>query len=224
MPQRREPDTSEHLHPATEKAYLAEASKYRAEARFATAEAKMAEIRLREEERLEALWDRPRYFFTKDVSGKSIRECIARLDEWDHNDPACDVEITFTSPGGDCISGFALWDYLMEYRRKGHHLTTHTLGMAASMAGVLLQAGDVRCMGAESFLLIHELASDWAVGKLGTIEDELDFLHKLQDRLWAVLAARSTLDADEVKARAQRRDWWLNATEALDLGFIDQII
>lgn len=225
MPKRGEPDISTELHPALEKSYAAEASMYRAIAREATAGAKITEIELRDAERAEALWNLPRYFFTKVVNQKSVRECMARLDEWDQNNPECDIEVTFTSPGGSCIAGLALWDYLMEFRRRGHYMITHTLGMAASMAGVLLQAGDKRCMGSESVLLIHDIADhENIMGNLGEAEDALTYMRKLQSRIYGILASRSTLSKDEISERAHRRDWWLDAPEALELGFIDQIL
>jgi ATP-dependent protease ClpP protease subunit len=225
MPQRKDPDTSERLDPVLAAAYKAEADKHKAEARYWTAEAEVAETFARKALRSESLRSNPRYFFTQEVDEVSIRKCMKRLDEWDHDFPDCDVEITFTSPGGNCIDGFALWDYLMEYRNKGHCLMTHTLGMAASMAGVLLQAGDRRYMGAESFLLIHNIATTGLpYSKIGEVEDELLFLKKLQDRFMNILASRSTLSVDEIKERADRRDWWLNSEEALALGFIDEVV
>ena len=47
----------------------------------------------------------------------------------------------------EVIAGLALYDFIQTLRRKGHKVTTVSYGMAASMAGILLQAGDVRVMG-----------------------------------------------------------------------------
>lgn len=245
MPPRKDPDLSENLDPVLSDAYKAEAEKlraeadffksgktdftasaarHRAEARYLTAAAQLDEIEVRKWERHESLRNAGRYFFTQEVDEDSIKKCMKRLDQWDYDDSACDVEVVFTSPGGSCIDGFALWDYLMEYRNRGHHLTTHTLGMAASMAGVLLQAGDVRKMGAESFLLIHEIAIDRIEGKIGVVEDDFILMKKLQDRFFDILSRRSTLDIEEIRIRALRRDWWLNSEEALELGFVDEVV
>lgn len=104
----------------------------------------------------------------------------------------------------------------------GHHLTTRTVGMAASMGGVLLQAGDWRVMAPESFLLVHEIAAG-AVGKIGEIEDEMKLLQKMSERILAIYASRSTLTAKAIATKWKRTDWWLNATEALELGLVDEI-
>src|SRR4051812_40560557 len=97
------------------------------------------------------------YRFDGHVDDKSVTSCMNQLDIWDRIDDGCNVEIVFTSPGGSVVDGLALWDYLAEFRRAGHFLTTHTRGYAASMAGILLQAGEVRAMGKESYLLIHQV-------------------------------------------------------------------
>jgi len=68
----------------------------------------------------------------------------------------------------------ALYDYVRGLRRQGHHVTTSSLGYAASMAGILLQVGDKRIMGAESWLLIHE-GSFGAVGSVGQVEDTVEW-------------------------------------------------
>ena len=63
------------------------------------------------------------------------------------------MEIVFSSPGGGIISGFELFDFMQDLRSKGHKITTGSLGYAASMAGILLQAGDVRWIGHQSWMI-----------------------------------------------------------------------
>jgi ATP-dependent protease ClpP protease subunit len=55
------------------------------------------------------------------------------------------------------------------------------------------------------------------------MEDDLAFFGRLRDRSAELLAARSRLSVKQIKLRWKKRDWWLSAEEALDLGFIDQI-
>lgn len=163
------------------------------------------------------------YVFDQVVGDKTVTACIHKLAEWSRNDPGCDIEIIFNSPGGSVIDGMALYDYICQVKRKGHTVTTNTLGMAASMAGVLLQVGDVRQMGSESYLLIHE-ASFTAGGSFGKVEDEVQFVKKIQERILAIFAAKSTLTARQIQTRWSRRDWWLSSDESLKLGFIDEIV
>ena len=80
------------------------------------------------------------YRFSKEVSYQSVQACMNKLTQWHRKDPKCPIEIVFSSPGGSIIDGFELFDFIQYLRGKGHTITTGSLGMAASMAGILLQA------------------------------------------------------------------------------------
>ena len=207
--------------------HRAEAAKAKADARADNIESERQEILLREARRKEAAElakdDHHRvYQFGDAVSGNSVRACIAKLSEWHRTDPACRIEIVFNSPGGSVIDGFALWDFLTELKANGHHLTTVCRGMAASMAGILLQAGDTRVVGSESVLLVHEI-SFGAGGKIGEVEDEVAFAKMLTQRVLRIFAARTKMSAAQIDRKWKRKDWWLDSDEALRLGFCDEI-
>lgn len=161
------------------------------------------------------------YEFTGHVTSTSAEYCMARLSMWrrENGDP---ITIRFSSPGGSVIDGLALFDYIQDVRRQGIHVTTSTLGMAASMACVLLQAGDDRVMGANAHILIHEVSSG-AIGKLSEMEDETKFTKRVNRRLYDILATRSKMGWRSIERRAKRKDWWLSSEEALHNGFCDRV-
>jgi ATP-dependent protease ClpP protease subunit len=118
----------------------------------------------------------------------------------------------------------ALFDVLQELRGKGHHITTGTYGWAASMAGILLQAGDLRYCGTESYILIHEVSS-FAMGKIGEIEDEVTFLNMMTARVINIFVKRSggKLKESVLKKNWNRKDWYVDSTQALELGIVDEV-
>jgi ATP-dependent Clp endopeptidase proteolytic subunit ClpP len=132
------------------------------------------------------------------------------------------MEIIFSSGGGSIVDGMALYDFIQDLRAQGHRITTSTLGIAASMAGILLQAGDVRTMGREAWLMIHEAAFR-TEGKIGEIEDTVDWIKKVQERVLLIFAARSQMSAEDIRAKWTRRDWWIDSDEALQLGLVDAL-
>ena len=207
--------------------HQAEARKFSAEAAKAEADAQKAKIDLEREEfkrEKELAGDEFHhvYRFTTSVNDSSAKSCMSQLATWHRLDPKCDIEIVFTSPGGSIIDGMALFDFICDLRDKGHKVTTRALGVAASMAGILLQAGDVRIMTRESWLLIHE-ASFGAIGSFGEVEDTVKWVEKIQDRILGIFAARSNLSKAQIKRRWHRKDWWLSSDEALGFGFIDLV-
>jgi ATP-dependent Clp endopeptidase proteolytic subunit ClpP len=225
--------------------HRAEAAKFEAEALQAQTEAlqlqtaiRDAEIDLRQKQRIEKellALDAYNctYRFSSEVSDSSTKTAIDKLTYWHRTDPECDIEIVFNSPGGSVFAGMDLFDFICELRRQGHRVTTATRGYAASMGGILLQSGDVRVMGREAYILIHEV-STWAAGKVGEIEDEYLFLKKISDRVVNIFAERARLageagtashpiTAAQVRKNWNRTDWWLDSTEALRLGIVDQL-
>ncbi len=162
------------------------------------------------------------YRFNTKVSAESVRECMETLTEWHRLDSECAIEVIFSSPGGSIIDGFELFDFLQDLRYKGHHLTTGTLGYAASMAGILLQAGDVRWVGQQAWVMIHRAAFG-AWGKTYEIEDEVKFINRIEERILDIFTSRSSLTKTKIKRNWDRKDWWISADEALEMNLVDEI-
>lgn len=162
------------------------------------------------------------YRLSGGITANSTQSCISIMTAWSRMYPGQPMELVLNSPGGSVTDGLALYDELQRLRAAGHHLTTRTVGMAASMGSVLLQAGDRRVMAPEAFLLVHEIAAG-AIGKIGEIEDEMNLLKRMSERILSIYAARSRMTAKAIAAKWKRTDWWLNATEALELGLVDEI-
>lgn len=149
---------------------------------------------------------------------------IDALNHWELRDPGQPVTININSPGGSITDGLALYDTIQRLRRNGHHVVTRGQGLVASMAGVLLQAGDERILDKRAKLLIHE-GSTQLQGRLtrGEQEDMQKFTDMLLEDILDILAERSTLSKRQIKTRWARRDWTLTADEALKYGFVDRV-
>jgi ATP-dependent Clp endopeptidase proteolytic subunit ClpP len=212
----------------------AETIKVEAEAAKAAAECLQAEtkaekaslelLRFKEERQKRLASDEENfvYRFSGSVGKESVRGCREKLTEWARLTPGCDIEIVFASGGGSIIDGFELFDYIQQLRSEGHKITTGALGMAASMAGILLQAGDKRWLGHQSWLMIHRAAFG-AIGKTFEIEDEVAWIKRIEQRIIDIFTSRSKLSRLKIKRNWDRKDWWITADEALELGLVDEI-
>ena len=190
-------------------------------------ELKMRQMDLEREEKAEAeinATDRENhlYRFAHEVSELSVNKCMGTLTQWHRMDPKCNIEIIFSSPGGSIIDGMELFDFLQDLRNKGHHITTGTLGYAASMAGILLQAGDTRWVGQQAWIMIHRAAFG-AYGKTFEIEDEVKFVKRMEERILDIFTSRSDLTRNKIKRNWERKDWWISAEEAITLGLVDEV-
>ena len=162
------------------------------------------------------------YRFSGGVNETSVTKCIGKLTEWSRVDPKCGIEIVFSSPGGSIIDGFELFDFIQDLRLNGHKITTGSLGMAASMAGILLQAGDHRWIGHQCWLMIHRAAFG-AIGKTYEIEDEVKLVKRIEGRIVDIFTKRSKLTSLKIKRNWDRKDWWIDADECLVMGLVDEI-
>lgn len=225
--------------------FLAEAEKFRDEARKNAAEAAKAEAECavavlalereqekRERERHADEYEDRTYRFLSSVDESTVKACIAKLDAWHRADPACDMTVVFDSPGGAVIPGFHLFDHILQLREAGHKVTTVTRGYAASMGGILLQSGSWRVMGRNAHLMIHEV-SFGAQGKIGDVEDWVDFAKLLWNRALDIFAERCREASDDtatkrlsrraLDSRSRRKNWWIPADQALAYGLVDEI-
>mgnify|MGYP001234132266 CR=1 FL=1 len=212
----------------------ANAEKIKAETRKVKAEAEAAEIKAKKEKiELEKLMKAEEkikasdtenclYRFNGAVDKTTVVKCRQKLTQWSRMKPGTDMEIVFASPGGSITAGFELFDFIQQLRTAGHKITTGSLGMAASMAGILLQAGEQRWIGHQSWILIHR-ASFGAIGKSFEIEDEVAWIKRIEERIINIFTTRSNLTSLKIKRNWDRKDWWINADEALEMGLVDEI-
>ena len=130
------------------------------------------------------------YTFDQEVTGRSVKACIHTLSAWSRTSPDCEITIYLNSPGGDIVAGFALIDFIVDLRNRGHHIKTVALGMAASMSAVILQAGTERVMGSNAVLLIHEgsLGTD---GSFGEVQDQMVLIGKLHTNIYQLFEDRA---------------------------------
>jgi ATP-dependent Clp protease protease subunit len=145
---------------------------------------------------------------------------IAQLLFLEAEDPERDVSLSINSPGGVVTSGLAIYD-TMQYLRAP--VSTICIGMAASMASVLLAAGakGKRYALPNSRIMIHQGSG----GFRGSTPDVLIQVRELEDlnqRLHQILAKHTGQTAKKV-ARDTERDYFMAPDDAKAYGIIDEV-
>lgn len=168
-------------------------------------------------------WHNGEFTLYDNVTESKVKQMVASFGLFMRTYPGKPIKLILCSPGGDVLHGLGLYDYIQTVRAAGHHVTVQCFGMAASMGSILLQAGDVREIGSNGHVLIHEV-STFTWGKLFELKDEVEFCKNLWDKLANILAARSTMTADEIQKKADRKEWWMDASEAKAIGLVDNVV
>ena len=145
----------------------------------------------------------------------------AQLLYLDSADPGKDISIYINSPGGSVYAGLGIYD-TMQY--IGCDISTICTGMAASMAAVLLVAGEKgkRYALKHSRVMIHQPMGG-AQGQASDIEITAREILKTKQELYEILSAHSGVDIKKIEHDADR-DYWMTAQEACEYGMIDRVL
>lgn len=160
-------------------------------------------------------------FLGTDVNDYSANVIQAQLLFLDSSDPGKDVSIYINSPGGSVYAGLGIYD-TMQYIQSD--VSTICTGMAASMAAVLLVAGEKgkRFALKHSRIMIHQPMGG-AQGQASDIEITAREIQKLKKELYEIIATHSGQPFEKVE-RDSDRDYWMTAMEAKDYGMIDDVL
>ncbi len=136
-------------------------------------------------------------------------------------DSSKDIQIYINSPGGSVYAGLGIYD-TMQFIKPD--VATICTGMAASMAAVLLCAGEKgkRSGLKHSRVMIHQPMSG-AQGQASDIEIAAKEVLKIKDELYHIISQHSGQSFDKVYEDSDR-DYWMKAEEAKSYGMIDEIL
>jgi ATP-dependent Clp protease protease subunit len=132
-----------------------------------------------------------------------------------------DIKFYINSPGGSVSAGLAIYD-TMQYIKSD--VSTICVGMAASMASVLLAAGKEgkRFALPNSEIMIHQVMGG-AEGQASDIKIRAEHILKIKDKMNKILAAHTGQKVTTVEKDSDR-DYFMSAEEAKSYGIIDKII
>ncbi len=160
-------------------------------------------------------------FLGTEVNDYTANVIQAQLLYLDSADPGKDVSIYINSPGGSVYAGLGIYD-TMQYISSD--VTTICTGIAASMAAVLLVAGEKgkRFALKHSRVMIHQPMGG-AQGQASDMEITVREIRKLKDELYRIIAEHSGQPLEKVEKDSDR-DYWMTAEEALAYGMIDKVL
>ena len=160
-------------------------------------------------------------FLGTELNAYTANTLQAQLLYLDSIDSSRDISIYINSPGGSVYAGLGIYD-TMQFISSD--VATFCTGLAASMAAVLLVAGQEgkRSALTHSRVMIHQPLGG-AQGQASDIEITAREILKLKKELYTIVADHSQSDFAKVWADSDR-DYWMTAQEAKEYGIIDEVM
>lgn len=151
-----------------------------------------------------------------EVNMESVEYVILKLDSLDKSKPRY---LYIRSPGGEVIAGTRLVEYLRSEDGKG---VVAIAQFSASMAFVTLQASETRLITRTGVLMSHGI-SGGARGTIEQIEEQLDFMRKLENMLLDLIADRIGITREELREKHTPEWWIVGADEAVKANAVDGV-
>ncbi|AEB12168.1 ATP-dependent Clp protease proteolytic subunit [Marinithermus hydrothermalis] len=146
---------------------------------------------------------------------------VAQILFLEAQNPNQEIKLYINSPGGEVDAGLAIYD-TMQYVRAP--VSTICVGLAASMAAVILAAGEPgrRYALPHSRVMIHQ---PWggARGQAADIAIEAEQILKMRENLNKILSQHTGQPLEKV-TRDTDRNFWMDAQMAKEYGIVDQVV
>lgn len=160
-------------------------------------------------------------FLGTPINDEVANVIIAQMLFLESEDPDKDINLYINSPGGSVTAGLAIYDS-MQYVQPP--VSTLCLGQAASMAALLLAAGDPgkRFALPNSRIMIHQPMGGVS-GQATDIEIHAKEILRMKQLLSEIIAKHSGRELSLVENDTDR-DYFMSAQEAHDYGLIDHVV
>ena len=151
-----------------------------------------------------------------EITEQTYANCLKALQLMPEAD---ELTVYINSGGGDWDYGIGIYDLLKAQKRT---VTTIINGCAQSMGSIIFQAGDIRLVSPNSYLMIHD-GTEGVHGAPSSVQAFAKHSAWVQDTMYKIYAERSTKPVAHWKKVCQS-DYYITATEAIALGLADGYI
>lgn len=152
------------------------------------------------------------YFGMSSVYPKKVQQAI-------ENDEDEEIILDVASNGGDVFSASEIYTML---KSSGKNIVVNIQGLAASAASVISMAGNTVNISPTAQLMIHK-ASVVGAGNADDFEHEAKVLNGIDESIASAYELKTGMKQEDL-LQMMANETWLNAKEAVDKGFADNIM
>lgn len=156
------------------------------------------------------------------VDGDRVNTLIRQIRYLQHQDGEKEITLFINSPGGEVISGLALYDVMQACSCP---IRTVCLGTAASMGALLFCGGDSRDLFPHSKVLIHDPLINGSVEGNSTLQlqEIAENMLKLRDMTATIMAKHCKRRKTEI-LELTKKDTVFFGQEAVEFGLADRVL
>lgn len=159
-------------------------------------------------------------FLGTEVTDDTANVIIAQMLFLESEDPDKDIHFYINSPGGLVTAGLAIYDTMQYIKPK---VSTICMGQAASMAAVLLAAGEKgkRFALPHARIMIHQPMGGFQ-GQAADVDIQAREILRVREDLNQILVNHTGKSLEQI-GRDTDRDFFMSGTEAKEYGIIDEV-
>ena len=165
-------------------------------------------------------------FIDYDIDDTLLREVGRQIIEYNREDKGKSVDerapiVILINSGGGCLDSTYATIAIMETSKTP--IITVNMNCAYSAAGLILMAGHKRYCMPRSQVLIHSGSAQGISGNYEDIQESTKSYKKMIEEMREFIVSKTKIDKSLMK-KNQSRDWYLQTSEQIDLGVVDEII
>lgn len=152
-----------------------------------------------------------------EVSSANFAKELQKLKNVSH------INLRVNSPGGDVFEASAIYNLLKDYAKVNNvKITGYIDGLAASAASFLVLCASKVVMGTGALYMIHNPLSS-IYGNVEKLKKQIELLDTVKEAILDIYCTKSKLSREEISEKMNSEKWY-RATEALEAGFVDEIV
>lgn len=149
-------------------------------------------------------------YFGDAVSAQDVHNALKNLSPNVKN-----ITVRINSPGGDVFQGLTIYNRLKQHKAK---VTVYVDGIAASIASIIMLAGDEIILSEGGQIMIHKPWT-FAMGNSLALEETIGRLNDIEEQMVGIYAKATGNDRSAIRSMLMS-DYWMDAKEAKELGFV----
>ena len=152
-----------------------------------------------------------------EVSSANFAKELQKLKNVSH------INLRVNSPGGDVFEASAIYNLLKDFAKVNNiQITGYIDGLAASAASFLILCASKIVMGIGALFMIHNPLT-YAYGNSIELQKQIKLLDTVKESILDIYCTKSKLSREEI-AEKMNNEKWFRANEALEAGFVDEIV